>query len=652
MHLVERPPRLVLRFAVVTALCLGLGGGAIILFTRHLNTLEAERTAAKHAQLLGQEVLPGRLRESDFDRPVSASRRSHLDRVFQRRVLLPGTVLVTLSRRDRVVTYSTDHNLIGHKVASEPRTEEALRGVVTSEVTSIPDVDGRRSDLKVLRSYMPLRVGRSTGVVAIHQDYGPIERAARATLLPIAGILELVLLLLFALLLPLLMRVTRRLRKHAERIQHQAFHDELTGLPNRLHFRREIARELEAVREEGANLSVLLLDLDRFKEINETLGHRSGDELIDACASRLLQLAPDGAMVSRLGGDEFGLVGARLTAAEAALLAERIRDALQSPFYVREIPLFIEASVGISTYPENGADVDTLLQTADAAMYLAKARRVGVVVYDGTPDATENALTLVSQLRPALERNELVLHFQPQIEVASGEVTGAEALVRWQHPERGILQPQAFVPFVERTGSSRALSDFVLAEAAGQLRRWRDRGFDLAVAVNLTMFDLLDTKLPEQIAGLLESSKLEPSRLELEITESLIMGDPQRVRDVVERLKAIGVRIAIDDFGTGYSSLSYLKNLPVDVIKIDRSFVMGMGTNESDATIVRSTIDLAHNLDLEVVAEGVEDGQALEMLARYGCDLAQGFFIGRPCPAEDFWASVAAFTDERQAATG
>ena len=646
----ERPPRLVLRFAVVTALSLGLGGAAIIIFTRHLNTLQAERTAAKHAQFVGQEILSHRLNQSDLARPVTPARRAQLDRIFQRRMLRQGTVLVTLSRADSVVTYSTDHNLIGRKAASAPRTKQALEGTVTSEVASLEGVnEGTR--LKVLRSYVPLSVGRSKGVVAIHQDYGPIERAARAALLPVAGILELVLVLLFALLLPLLVRVTRRLRRHAENIQYQALHDELTGLPNRLHFRSWIARELEIARREEKPMSVLLLDLDRFKEINETLGHESGDELLEGCALRLQKIVPDGALLARIGGDEFGVAGLGLSATDAVALAEEIRASLGVLLPVRGIPLVIEASVGISSYPDNGLDVDALLQTADAAMYVAKDRRVGFVLYDGTLEgSTADALTLVSELRPALARQELILHFQPQIDLTNGGVSGAEALVRWQHPERGLLQPGAFVPYVERTGASRELSDYVLEGAAAQLRSWRDRNFDLGIAVNLTMFDLLDTSLPRQIADLLERTGLEPDRLELEITESLIMGDPERVLAVAERLKAVGVRLAIDDFGTGYSSLSYLKSLPVDIIKIDRSFVMGMSANESDATIVRSTIELAHNLDLRVVAEGVEDAETLDLLAGYGCDFAQGYFISRPCDASEFWTSVAAFTEKRPAA--
>jgi len=644
LQVIERPPRLVLRFAVVTALCLGLGGAAILIFTRHLNTLEAERTAADHAQLVAEDVLADRLQPSDFARPVSHARRERLDRLFQRKLLRPGTVLVSLSRSDRVVTYSTDHSLIGRRVASATRTKEALRGTLTSEVTTIPD-PGAGGRLKVLRSYVPVSVRGRRGVVAFHQDYGPIQAAASAALLPVAGILEVVLVLLFALLVPLLVRVTRRLRRHAERIQYQALHDELTGLPNRLSFRNEILRAVAAA-PEGSTVSVLLLDLDRFKEINETLGHRSGDELLRACAERLRGLTPAGAILARLGGDEFGVVGPGMTTTEAAALGEEIRAALESPVLLGAIPLVVEASFGISAYPDNGRSVDEILQTADAAVSLAKDRRLGIAVYDGTIEqSTANALTLVGELRPAIERKELILHYQAQIAAKTGELTGAEALVRWQHPERGLLQPGAFVPFVERTGASKALSDYVLAGATSQLHSWVAQGFDIGVAVNLTMFDLLDVKLPEQIADLVERSSIEPHRLELEITESLIMGDPQRVRGVVERLKEIGVRLAIDDFGTGYSSLSYLKTLPVDVIKIDRSFVMGMAGDESDAAIVQSTIELAHNLGLEVVAEGVEDAETLAALARFGCDYAQGYFIARPCDATEFWKA-----DQRAAA--
>jgi predicted signal transduction protein with EAL and GGDEF domain len=353
-------------------------------------------------------------------------------------------------------------------------------------------------------------------------------------------------------------------------------------------------------------------------------------------------------MLARLGGDEFGIVAPGLDSGEAMGLAERVRSALEAPFVVRGVPLVIEASIGISLYPEHGADVDTLIQHADVAMYEAKDKRLGVALYAETLDTgTADELALMSELRKALEREEILIHYQPQIDVKSGGVAGMEALVRWQHPGRGLLQPGAFIPLVERTGLSTALSEYVLAKVIAQLQEWRDAGaeLDVTMAVNLTMFDLLDTSLPEKVDQLLAEAGVEPHRLELEITERVIMADPVRVRDVVERLKATGVRLAIDDFGTGYSSLSYLKTLPIDVIKIDRSFVMAMADDESDCAIVRSTIDLAHNLGLSVIAEGVETQETLDELARYGCDMAQGFHIARPRAADELWLDGASLSE-------
>jgi predicted signal transduction protein with EAL and GGDEF domain len=355
-------------------------------------------------------------------------------------------------------------------------------------------------------------------------------------------------------------------------------------------------------------------------------------------------------MLARLGGDEFGVVATACGADGAMRVAERIRASLEAPLVVRGVPLVIEASIGIALYGEHGTDVDTLIQRADVAMYAAKDKRLGVAFYDHALDTgTAAELALMSELRKALEGEEILIHFQPQIDVQSGSFAGMEALVRWQHPGRGLLQPGAFIPLVERTGLSTALSEYVLAKVIRQMREWRDAGNELEVtmAVNLTMFDLLDTTLPEKVAQLLEEADIEPHLLELEITERVIMADPVRVRGVVERLKEIGVRLAIDDFGTGYSSLSYLKSLPIDVIKIDRSFVIGMVEDESDRAIVRSTIDLGHNLGLTVVAEGVETQEALDELGRYGCDLAQGFFIARPRAADELWFNAAVAPEAR-----
>jgi diguanylate cyclase len=641
--LAERPPRLVLRFAVVTALCLSLGAAAILIFTRHLNTVEAERHAAEDAKFLVESVLRDELQARDLAEPVAAARRRQLDALFERKVLNDGTLAVTLSRPDLVVTYATDHALIGRKAASAERTRDALQGNATSDVNTIRGEGSER--VKVLRSAMPVTVGEKSAVVTVYQDYGPIAAAAREALLPIAGILELVLALMFVLLVPLLARVSRRLHRYVQRIEYQSLHDELTGLPNRLSFRRHVDDALERARRAGGSAAVVVLDLDRFQEINETLGHESGDALLRSVADRLGSVGGDGVVLARLGADQFAYV-TRGATPEAVALAEGARAALDEPLVVRDVPLAVEASAGVAVFPENGADGDAVLQSAVASMHLAKDRRLGVGVSEGERDTeAANALALVSELKPALARGDLVLHYQPKLSLAAGRIVGAEALVRWQHPQRGLLQPFAFIPYVERTAASRALSAYVLDLAARQVRAWREGGLEVDVAVNLTMFDLLDTALPKEVASVLDTTGAEPEWLELEITESVIMGDPERVRSVVSELKQLGVRLAIDDFGTGYSSLSYLKTLQVDVLKIDRSFVMAMEGSESDRAIVRSTIDLAHNLGLAVVAEGVDNASVLEELAEYGCELAQGFHIARPCPPEEFEAAVASFGD-------
>jgi diguanylate cyclase (GGDEF)-like protein len=648
----ERPPRLVLRFAILTALCLGAGAAAILLFTRHLHTVQAEKAAAHQAELLAETILSQELEPSDFLRPAGAERRAELDKLFRRKALLKGTVLVTLTRPDRLVTYSNDHTLIGRRTGDAARTKEVLAGTLTSDVTSIPE-PRTGSRLKVLRSYVPLATGNRRGIVGIYQDYSPIESAAQSAFLPVAGILELVLLLLYVTLVPILARVSRRLQRHVEKIQHQAFHDDLTELPNRLHFRESISAAIAASAQESVPVAVLLLDLDRFKEINDTLGHQCGDDLLKELAVRLRGVTGDEALLARLGGDEFGIVAPASNADDALRLAQSVRSSLEEPFVAQGVPLVIEASVGVSIFPTNGADVDTLIQHADVAMYSAKDKRLGVALYEDSLDTSTAAeLALMGELRTALEREEIVLYYQPQIDVRTGRVSGLEALIRWEHPDRGLLPPNSFIPLVERTGISTSLTEYVLSGVANQLRGWRDGGveIDVTVAVNLTMFDLLDTSLPGKVAGLLEEAGVEPQRLELEITERVIMADPVRVRDVVEQLKETGVRIAIDDFGTGYSSLSYLKSLPVDVIKIDRSFVMNMMEDESDRAIVRSTIDLAHNLGLTVVAEGVDSQDTLDELARYGCDVAQGFHIARPQAAERLYVNSAVLPDRGEQA--
>jgi diguanylate cyclase (GGDEF)-like protein len=638
---VTDPPRLVLRFAVCTCIALALAAGAILMVVRHLVTVQAEHAATSQARVVANSALRGTLDASDFRAPVDPARRAQLDRLFASRLLDDGVLLVELYAPDATVTYSTDHRLIGRRSDAQlPHVHEAVGGTVRSDATSIPN-----GSQKALRTYTPVAFGGGVGAVALFQDYAPIASAAASTFLPTAGIFEAVLLLLFVALIPLLRRVTLRLRRQVEEIQRRALYDQLTGLPNRNLFRDRVEQAVLTARRDNGTATVMFLDIDHFKEINDTLGHEAGDVLLQLLATRLREHMRANETLARLGGDEFAILCTG-SADDAVRLAERLHAGLQQPFVVCELPLEIAMSVGVATYPVHGDDADTVLRHSDVAMYLAKQAHAGTAVYDEDQDSHDAArLALAGELRRAIEQEQLVLHFQPKAELESGCVVGVEALVRWVHPERGFIPPNDFVPIAERTGLIKPLSRYVVAAALRQCAGWREEGLDLHVAVNLTIPDLLDLELPDLIAALLAETGVRPDQLELEITESTILADPFRVRHVLNRLNELGLRLAIDDFGTGYSSLAYLKRLPVQTIKIDRSFVMDMCADQSDATIVRSTIDLGRNLGLDTVAEGVQSQAIWDALRSLGCTLAQGFLIGRPMPAADFTAVL-----ERRAA--
>ena len=579
---------------------------------------------------------------------MSAARRRALDRLFQASVLDEGMLLVDLYSRDGRVTYSTDHRLVGRRTAAvRAHLREALAGTVRGDTTSI-DAGTAKSHhrRRVLRTYAPVGLhGGRVGAVALFQDYAPIAHEAAATFLPIAGVFEAALLLLFVALVPLLRRATLRMRRQMDEIERRALYDELTGLPNRVLFRDRVKQAiLTAAREEGA-AAVMLLDVDRFKEINDALGHEAGDVLLQALSSRLREQMRANETLARLGGDEFAILCAS-SAEDAGVLSERLHRALETPFTLRDFSIEAAVSIGIAAYPEHGDDAETLLQHADVAMYVAKEAHALTAFYEAEQDTNDSArLALAGELRRAIDNKELVLHFQPKAELTTGLIRGVEALVRWDHPERGFIPPNEFVPIAERTGLIKPLSRYVLAAALRQCSAWRSDGLDLHVSVNLTIPDLLDLGLPGLIQRLLEETGVPPDRLELEITETTILADPFRVRQVLDGLNGLGLRLAIDDFGTGYSSLAYLKRLPVQTIKIDRSFVMAMCDEANDAAIVRSTIELAQNLGLAVVAEGVETEAAWEALRGHGCTYAQGYLISRPAGVDD----LAALFDERAA---
>jgi len=425
--------------------------------------------------------------------------------------------------------------------------------------------------------------------------------------------------------------------RHAIAKEHQALHDALTGLPNRLLFRDRVDQAIIAGQRTGEIAAVMLMDLDHFKEINDTLGHHHGDRLLEEVAQRLRLALRESDTVARLGGDEFGVLLPRVDGPEAATeVANDLLGRLREPFVVDDLTLEVDASIGVACFPDHGTHTETLIQRADIAMYTAKSSSGGSMLFEAAQDRhSPRRLALAGELRSAIHDGQIVLYFQPKADLQTGRVVGVEALARWDHPRFGVVNPAEFVPIAEQTGLIGPLTSCVLDKALAQLRVWSESRDDLTVAVNLSARSFLDTQLAVEIPALLERHGVAPARLELELTESMLMQDPQRAEVTLERLKNIGVTLAVDDFGTGYSSLANLRRLPVDVIKIDKSFVIDMATSPSDAAIVSATVGLAHSLGLRVVAEGVESDEVWRRLAELGCDIAQGFHVSRPLPADD-----------------
>lgn len=431
------------------------------------------------------------------------------------------------------------------------------------------------------------------------------------------------------------LRSIRHVRHIAARERHHALHDILTDLPNRTLLHERVNHAITIAKRYQHTVSILLMDLDRFKEVNDTLGHHCGDRLLQQVAPRLRRAVRETDTVARLGGDEFAVVLPDTDLENASHIARKILKAVEEPFMVEGHSLDIGVSIGIAVFPESGTDYEALLQSADIAMYMAKRQGSGFAGYDAAEDEhTLNRLTMLGDLKEAINNNDLVLHYQPLIDIASREVRSAEALVRWMHPTLGMVPPMEFIPMAEQSGFIRNITQWVLRSTLSQIQQWQQQGIDLNVSVNLSVKDIQDIEFPGRLLDLLGEYDVSPSSLILEITESGMMTDSHQAAKVINRLHAIGVILCIDDFGTGYSSLAYLKQLPTSVIKIDKSFVIDMTDDENDAVIVRSTIDLAHNMGRKVVAEGVENRDTLDLLEILRCDHAQGFHICRPLPAE------------------
>jgi len=641
---------LVQKFGLLSMVAFALLGLALNLTLRKQVQDQATISAAKAAELVARLGIQPHLKPEDLHQGMSLQRVAQLDRLLERGRLGDQVARLKIWGRDSRVIYSDDERLIGRVFPPSEDLLEALKGEVAVEVSQMddPEDSSERGEGPLLEVYVPLRFLRSgppDGAFEVYLPYGPVAAAigrdtTRLSLMLVGGLA-----LLWIAVLRLVAGASQRLQRQAEENRHQALHDTLTGLPNRTLFQDRVEQALLIARRDDYRLAVMIADLDRFKEINETLGHHNGDRLLRLIALRLKSTLRESDTIARLGGDEFGLLLPKLeTPGAASQVARKIIKALKDhPLVVGGLTLDVGASIGIAVYPEHGEDVEALLQRADVAMYAAKEALGGYETYRQDHNRySPSRLALAGELRRAIEERTLVVYYQPKAELGTGLVNGVEALVRWPHPNRGLLTAGEFVPLAESTGLIRPLTLLVLESALLQLRSWRRAGMDVTVAVNISAANLHDRRFPREVRQLLRKSQVDPAWLELEITESTIMKDSARGLEVLAELAGIGVRLSIDDFGTGYSSLAYLQQLPVQEIKIDKSFVLGLVADPSAALIVRSIIDLGRNLGLRVVAEGVETEAIWREVGELGPDMAQGYYLGMPAPPQELVGVIGA----------
>ena len=653
---------LLTRFGVVSLVLTVALGVVLSAVLERVVTERARDHAEWAAAVTVRTGLQPQLTAADFGPGFDPSRMAHVEAALVGIEAPAASALnrldvVTIKMFDRtgLLFYSNQRNLIGRNSYSVD-LQRVLGGALLSKFTSPAqeeEADGR--DTRLLEVYVPVQFPGSSapvGVVEVYLPYEPIAAAVREDVRTLNLALAAGLGCFYLALLRVVGRASGRLRRQsealrdsAERNRYHATHDPLTGLPNRALFRDRADQAFAASSRTGAEIAVVLVDLDRFKDINDILGHSYGDELLCQVGPRLRSALRDGDTVARLGGDEFAVLLPTIGGPEEArAVAERLREALDHSFDVHGVTLDLEASVGVAVAPWHGADPEQLLRSADLAMYSAKERKAGAVVFE--PDehvAAPGRLSILGNLRRALDvDDELFIHYQPKIALADGHVEGLEALLRWNHPERGLVPPAEFIPVAEGTGIIVRLTERVLRLALEQLRAWMELGCAVPVAVNVSTRCLLDGGFSSLVGRLLIEYGIPGSLLRLEVTESAVMDDPRRCTETLERLASLGVRLSIDDFGTGYTSMAHLRGLPIDELKIDRSFVLGMTTAVRDEVLVRTAIDLGHNLGLTVVAEGVETAEHVQTLESLGCDVAQGFHFAPPMPAEQATAVLIA----------
>ena len=586
------------------------------------------------ANLVAQTAVEPVLEGHVLSTGLTPAERDSLDRLSER-ALGAGTVL-RLRVRDLAgrVVFSDD----GSGLSGGPPDDEAVEAAGGEAVTQLTRLNRDSNDsgpagVAAVEAYRLLRAGvpvHPVGVLEVYLPYSPIQHDIGAGLRSLERNVFAGLALLYLVLLTISSSVGRGLRREAARNAFLAHHDTLTELPNRMYFHRQAEAAVATARGSNRSAVIAIIDLDRFKEVNDTLGHPNGDRLLIEVARRLAERTRSGDTVARLGGDEFGVI--LRDVADPEPLLGRLRAVIDREMEVSGLPLSVEASVGYVVAPDDGDDVDELLQRADVAMYEAKARHAGVMRYERGQDRYDAAnLGLVAELRRAIDENALVLHYQPKVRLSDGTVEAVEALVRWAHPVHGLLPPGRFLPLAEQTDLIEPLTDWVLRTALADMAT-AGLPAGLGVAVNVSARNLSRADFAARVLDVLDASGVAPDRLILEITETALLDDPRGAAGLLATLADRGVRISIDDFGQGHTSLGYLSALPIHELKIDRAFVSDMLTNAGHAAIVRSIVDLGHNLSLRVVGEGVETADTMACLRRIGCDVAQGYLIATPMP--------------------
>jgi diguanylate cyclase (GGDEF)-like protein len=611
-------------------------------------TLADESEAARIIAHIGIEP---HLSPQDLRTGLTPAGIRALDQQLSARSVTQDLARIKIWNSHYKVIYSDDHSLIGRTLTPSDDLLHALAGRPDDAdvVTPRPHTE-TASEVglgELVEVYVPLRFASSgppEGAFEIYLSYRPIASALASDKRTIALLVAIGLALLWAILYRIVARASRRLRRQSRENYRLARYDQLTGLPNRTLF---IERVTNAVRQESRHdgaVAVLLIDLDHFTEVNNTLGATNGDELLREVARRLRDELPGETLVARLGGDEFAVLCTRTDGiADALRIAAALQASLEAPVSLNGVALNVEASIGVAVMGEHAQDPDALLRRADAALAHARSRGGRLQVYSPECDQFDaTGLALLGQVRSALEHGEFIVYYQPKVDMHSRRIVGVEALVRWQHPEHGMLPPMRFIPLIEQTALVGPLTMHVIEQALTQLVAWRSSGIDLELSVNLSARNLIDAELPGRIASLLERHGIPAERLTVEVTESAAVIDRGRAVAGLEALRASGVGVSIDDFGTGNASIEYLATLPASEIKIDRSFVTDILEDRRSEAIVRSTIELARNLELTVVAEGIESEAVMRHLATLGCDVGQGYFISRPLPAAELASQLRA----------